>query len=154
MPTSKSLVSEESPAMSPKETGNVLFELIGAMQDSERSFSLDNTTDTCDHPDVGNLIEALGYDFLIETLELDERIFSSEYPDLASINVSARQSVKELVNEHVKNCQHCQLEAEHDRAWRDDFTQFLRTEKELVENIFKEKRAAPRGKPRSFIATP
>jgi len=140
--------------MSPKETDNVLLELTSAMQNCERSFSLDEITEACDHPDIGELIGVLGYDFLVETLELDERIFSSEYPELASLNVDARQSIRKLVDEHLKHCQRCQLEAERDRAWRDDFTRFLKTEKGLVKNILKEKRATPRGKPRSFGATP
>lgn len=139
--------------MSPTETGNVLLELVSAMHDGKKSLYDETQEETCDHPEIGKLIEALGYDFLVETLELKQDIFAAEYPQLSSVGVDARQSIKSIVNEHFQHCRQCQWEAEKDRAWRRDFAQFLKTEKELVSDILKEKRNAPRGKPRSFRAT-
>jgi len=141
--------------MSQKETGNVLLELMSAMHDGQKSLYPDRTpTEMCEHPDIGMLIEALGYDFLIETLELEQDIFAAEYPQVSSVGMDARQSIKRMVNEHVQHCAQCQSEAEKDREWKRDFVQFLKIERKLVSDILKEKRSAPRGKPRSFIAIP
>jgi len=142
-------------AVSPQDTGNVLLELVSAMHDNERRVYQPHKApkERCEHPEIGKLIEALGYDFLLETLELDQGIFAAEYPNI-SVGVEARQSMKENVQEHFPLCQRCQLEARNDRAWRKHFARFLKSEKELVKKILKEKRSITRGKPRSFKATP
>jgi len=142
--------------MSPHETGNVLLDLVSAMHDSERSpYKPEKTPEEgCKHPEIGRLVEALGYDFLLETLDLEQAIFAAEYPEMRSVGLETRRSMREIVNEHFQQCRRCQLEAGRDRAWRKDFVRFLKSETELVRKILKEKRSTPRGKPRTFIATP
>ncbi|PYS21970.1 MAG: hypothetical protein DMF72_15235 [Acidobacteria bacterium] len=137
--------------MSRQET-NVLWELVSAMHDNERRLD-DTSSEVCEQREIGKLIEVLGYDFLLETLALEQRVFAAEYPTMTSVGEETRRSIKETLNNHFEQCRYCQMEAKKDRAWRKEFAHFLRTEKEVVTKILKEKRSTPRRKLRSFKAT-
>lgn len=141
----------------PATDNNILLELVKAMQVSARYSALKNAAqskqEVCQHPEIGKLVEALGCDFLIATLELDQKIFANEYPNLTSISAETRRSMRDDVVEHVEGCSRCQLEAANEREWSENFDHFLRTQKKVVSQVLADKRKAPRGKPRAFTAS-
>lgn len=138
---------------------DVLQELVKAMYDrNKRAVTRDTRQNkarhkhSCDRPEIGRLVETVGYDLLMATLALDQTMFASEHPNMASLDVDTRSLMKQIIGEHVRRCGRCQLEKSDDRRWHGKFEDFLNTEKDLVKETLKDKRRLPRGKPRTLSA--
>ena len=143
----------ENDMSAPTEAGNVLLDLVQTMQERRSTHtSKPNLTGLCEHPDIGQLIKALGCTFLVETLELEQGIFASEYPELASFGEDVRRNMSTIVRQHVQECPKCQLEAAEEEKWNDSFSEFLKNETHVVKEILKNKRRISRGKARTFKA--
>jgi len=71
----------------------------------------------CSTPEISQLIELFGFDFLIETLQLSDLAFAFCYPGVP-LGLSARQDLADAVREHFKHCVRCQLISENHR-WAD-----------------------------------
>jgi len=111
-----------------------------------------NTPDGCSYLEINQLVKAIGYDFLLDTLELDDAIFKAEYPEMASVSQESRQAARDILCEHVQECRACDMQASADRIWTENFARFLKSDDKRVRAILKDQRRSPRGKARSFVA--
>lgn len=141
--TRKSLTSNGLPGGTQmRDVSNVLAQLVEVMSQKDKTIfqemekrqeKIDREHCTC--PEIGNLVEVFGYDFLLQTLELDNATFFSEYPAMKSLDAQKRHAIKIAVQKHHQTCRRCQLEAEDYREWDKEFERFLAQDKEVVQEI-------------------
>ncbi|HEX6035523.1 MAG TPA: hypothetical protein VFY83_13865 [Anaerolineales bacterium] len=68
----------------------------------------------CTEEPIAQLIDAFGYAFLIETLELSDQMFEEIYGVM--ISSQERRKAIEMIRAHFARCPHCQVvDAEHNR---------------------------------------
>jgi hypothetical protein len=72
----------------------------------------------CSYPEVSRLIELFGFNFLIETLQLEDEIFSSVYPNIP-LGCEARRTLERMITKHFRQCVRCRLISENHK-WADD----------------------------------
>ena len=72
----------------------------------------------CSVPEVSRLIELFGFDFLMETLQLDDDVFSAVYPDLP-LGIVTRRVLERMIRKHYKQCIRCQL-ISGNHKWADE----------------------------------
>jgi hypothetical protein len=71
----------------------------------------------CSNQRLGRWIEKWDFPFLIETLLLDDTVFSQEFPDI-QITAEERKELANALEEHSENCSRCHLKRSYDLEWQ------------------------------------
>lgn len=71
----------------------------------------------CTDESYGKFISQCDYPFLMETLELDDTIFSKEFPKVR-LTLEDRKTLTESLERHCESCSHCSLKRSYDFEWQ------------------------------------
>lgn len=93
-------------------------------------------TGSCSKPQIAELIDMLGYRFLLQTLALDEATFAPVYPGAEhKLTVSIRKGLKESITKHYKQCPHCQSVAKNQKERSKELEKSLKKNNQSVKAI-------------------
>lgn len=85
----------------------------------------------CDKPELGRWISRYDFPFLIETLTLDETIFSREFPGVG-MSVEDRRALCNDLEMHCEDCERCHLKRGYDLEWQSRVNRMFSENKEVI----------------------
>jgi hypothetical protein len=85
----------------------------------------------CSEPELGKWIIACDYPFLIETLRLNDSIFSEEFPGV-QLSAAERKSFADAVESHAESCERCRAKKLADLDWQSTLDSALTENKEAL----------------------
>lgn len=71
----------------------------------------------CTQPPLGKWIESCDYSFLMDTLNLSDRIFAKEFPDMRLPFAERKRFAEELSRHCEDDCARCHLKKMYDLQW-------------------------------------
>jgi hypothetical protein len=71
----------------------------------------------CIEPRLGRWIDSCDFPFLIETLALDDTVFSQEFPNV-KLEAAERKRFANDLEAHCEVCTHCHLKRAYDLEWQ------------------------------------
>jgi hypothetical protein len=71
----------------------------------------------CKHPEFGRWIDGCDFPFLIETLVLEDAVFTGEFPDV-KLTAVERKEFANALEAHCETCTRCHLKRSYDLEWQ------------------------------------
>lgn len=84
----------------------------------------------CDDPELGQWI-ACDYPFVIETLRLNDTIFSEEFPGV-QLSAAERKSFADAIESHAEACDRCRAKRFADVDWQSSIDSAMTENKEAL----------------------
>lgn len=85
----------------------------------------------CTDPVHGRWIEVNDFPFLIETLMLNDAVFSIEYPTV-SLSLEERKSLVSALEAHCEGCAHCGRKRGYDLEWQSRIDRVIADNHEVI----------------------
>ena len=86
----------------------------------------------CTEPELGRWVEVNDFPFLIETLMLNDAVFSEEFPGVG-LSSEERKRLVLTLEAHCEGCPRCALKRAYDLEWQSRVNRALADNKEAID---------------------
>lgn len=91
----------------------------------------------CTNLEYGRFVDACDFPLLMETLMLDDEVFSREFPGV-QMTVDERKAFADALELHCEKCPHCNLKRAYDSDWQARIKKALAENKQIIGKALKQ----------------